>query len=321
MTNMTARINLYPFKRYAGNPILTREDIPYPCNTVFNAAAVKFNDEYLLLLRIEDLSGKSHFTLARSKDGYNFIVDEEPWIVPANDPYFGPYEEYGVEDPRITPVDGVYYITYTAFSRHGPRIGIGRTTDFVHFERISLASEVDNKDAVLFPEKFNGQYAMLDRPSGFGGAKGSIWIQFSPDLIHWGQARVLLSPEPGWSNSKLGVSTPPIKTPMGWLVFYHGVRQTGSGKLYRVGAMLLDLENPAHLLGYTPHFIFGPEEDYERIGDVPNVIFPCGVIDEPDGTLKLYYGAADTCIAMAEVKTDDVVHLCQILPDVIRTGK
>jgi len=160
-------------------------------------------------------------------DIYNFIVDEEPWIVPANDPYFGPYEEYGVEDPRITPV----------------------------------------------------------------------------------------------SNSKLGVSTPPIKTPMGWLVFYHGVRQTGSGKLYRVGAMLLDLENPAHLLGYTPHFIFGPEEDYERIGDVPNVIFPCGVIDEPDGTLKLYYGAADTCIALAEVKTDEVVHLCQILPDVIRTGK
>ncbi len=309
---------LHPFKRYVGNPILSREDIPYPCNTVFNAAAVKFNDEYLLLIRVEDLSGYSHLTLARSKDGYRFTVDARPWIVPCKEEPFETYERFGVEDPRITPIDGRYYITYTAFGPHGPRVGIGVTDDFEHFERIGLVTEVDNKDAVLFPEKINGQYVMIDRPSGFGGARGDIWITFSPDLIHWGKAKVLLAPEPGWSSSKLGISTPPIKTSEGWLLLYHGVRQTGAGRLYRVGAMLLDLENPAKVLDYTPHFIFGPEEVYERTGDVPNVVFPCGAIPEDDGTLKVYYGAADTYIALAEARIDDLVQACKLSRSEVR---
>ncbi len=313
------QINLLkPFKRYAKNPIITRDDIPYPCNTVFNAAAVKFKDEYLLLLRVEDLRGYSHLTQARSKDGYNFKVDSKPWVVPSKDPAFEIYERYGVEDPRITELEGKYFITYTAFGPHGPRVGIGLTEDFEHFERLALITEVDNKDAVLFPEKINGQYVMIDRPSGFGGARGDIWIQFSPDLIHWGSAKVLLAPEPGWSSNKLGISTPPIKTPEGWLVLYHGVRQTGSGRLYRVGALLLDLEHPEKVIGYTPHFIFGPEESYERTGDVPNVVFPCGAIAEPDGTLKMYYGAADTYIALAEAKIQELVDACKLEKSEVR---
>jgi beta-1,4-mannooligosaccharide/beta-1,4-mannosyl-N-acetylglucosamine phosphorylase len=301
---------LYPFKRYDKNPILSSDDIPYPCNAVFNAAACKFKNQYLLLLRIEDLKGHSHLTLARSDDGYQFEVDSQPWITPSVDPYYEPYERFGVEDPRITRMGDTFYVTYTAYGPFGPRVGIGRTQDFVSFERISLATEVDNKDAILFPEKIDGSYAMIDRPGGMGGQVGTIWITYSKDLIYWGRARAILGPEPGWGPSKLGVSTPPLKTDRGWLALYHGVRETAGGRLYRVGAMLLDQNDPSIVIGYTPHFIFGPEEMYERTGDVPNVVFPCGIILEADNTLKMYYGAADTCIAVAETKLDDILKLC-----------
>ncbi len=301
---------LHPFTRYPENPILSREDVPYACNTVFNAAAVKFDGRYLLLLRIEDLSGVSHLTKAWSEDGYHFQVESRPWITPVKDAETSVYEVYGVEDPRITVIDGAFYITYTAFGPYGPRVAIGRTYDFENFERLALVTEVDNKDAVLFPEKIDGRYLLIDRPAGFAGKRGDIWIQESPDMIHWGRARVLLSAEPGWAGSKLGISTPPVKTAKGWLAFYHGVRRTPSGNLYRLGCLLMDRQDPRRVIGHTPHFIFGPEEIYERTGDVPNVIFPCGIIVEDDGTLKMYYGAADTHIALAEAPLADILSLC-----------
>ena len=304
-------LNLSPFERFYKNPIIKRTDIPYPSNTVFNAAACKYGDEYILLLRVEDLEGKSHLTIARSKDGTNFTVDEKPWIEPSSDPHYEQYERYGVEDPRITQLEGTYYITYTAFGPYGVRIGIGKTEDFKKFERISLATEVDNKDGVLFPEKINGKYVLITRPGGLGGQRGDIWISFSSDMVYWGRSRLLIYPRPGgWGSQKLGASTPPVKTEEGWLIFYHGVKQTGVGKIYRVGAAILDLEKPYVIRGRTSHFILGPEELYERIGDVPNVVFPCGVILEEDGTIRMYYGVADTAIAMATAKVDDVVKLC-----------
>jgi predicted GH43/DUF377 family glycosyl hydrolase len=301
---------LYPFKRYKKNPILSSDDVPYPCNTVFNAAVCTYQNQYVMLLRIEDLKGHSHLTLARSDDGYRFNVDSQPWVTPSDDSYYEPYERFGLEDPRITSIKDAYYITYTAYGPFGPRVGIGRTKDFISFERISLATEVDNKDAILFPEKIEGNYVMIDRPGGMGGQMGAIWITYSKDLIHWGRAKAILGPEPGWGPSKLGISTPPFKTERGWFTLYHGVRETASGRLYRVGAMLLDLNDPSQVIGYTEHFIFGPDELYERTGDVPNVVFPCGIILESDNTLKMYYGAADTCIAVAEAKLDDIIMLC-----------
>jgi predicted GH43/DUF377 family glycosyl hydrolase len=152
---------------------------------------------------------------------------------------------------------------------------------------------------------------MIDRPGGMGGQTGTIWITYSKDLIHWGRARAIMGPEPGWGSFKLGISAPPIRTDRGWLTLYHGVRETASGLLYRVGAMLLDLNDPSRVIGYTSHFIFGPEELYERTGDVPNVVFPCGIILEADNALKMYYGAADTCIAVAEAKLEDILTLCK----------
>ncbi len=303
--------HLYPFERFPRNPILTREDIPYPCNAVFNAAACRYEGQYVLLLRVEDLKGHSHFTLARSMDGIHFEVDPEPWITPATDPPFEIYERYGVEDPRITRIGDDYYITYTAYGPHGPRVAIGVTRDFRGFKRICLATEVDNKDAVLFPEKIDGRYVLINRPGGMGGTRGSIWISYSPDLIYWGRSRVLFSPGPGWGNHKLGASTPPVKTDEGWLVLYHGIRETAGGRLYRIGVMLLDLKNPELIVGVCPHFIFGPEEPYERTGDVPNVVFPCGWVAEPDGTVKVYYGAADTCIGLAEAHLADLISACR----------
>ena len=304
-------LNRSPFERFYKNPIIKRTDIPYSCNSVFNTAACMFRNEYLLLLRIEDLEGRSHLTIARSKDGINFIVDKKPWIVSSHDPDYESYERYGVEDPRITQIEETYYITYTAFGPYGVRIGIGKTEDFKKFERICLATEVDNKDGVLFPEKFNKEYVLITRPGGFGGKRGDIWISFSPDLIYWGKSRLLLSHTPGgWSSGKLGASIPPVKTEEGWLLFYHGVRETGSGKIYRVGAALLDLKKPHKVIGHTQHFVLGPEELYERVGDVPNVVFPCGAILEEDGTIKIYYGVADTAIAMATAKLNDIVKLC-----------
>ncbi len=303
--------HLYPFERFPRNPILTKSDIPYPCNTVFNAAATKYRDGYLLVLRVEDLKGHSHLTLARSMDGKHFEVDDKPWVMPATEPPYEIYERYGVEDPRASRIEDAYYLTYTAYGPNGARVGIGMTRDFKTFERICLATEVDNKDAVLFPDRIQGRYVMINRPSGMEGQRGSIWISYSPDLVYWGRSRVLLSPEPGWGSHKVGVSTPPIKTEEGWLVLYHGIRETASGRLYRIGIMLLDLEDPERIIGICPHFIFGPEEPYERTGDVPNVVFPCGWIPEPDGTVKMYYGAADTCIGLAEARLDDLIRVCR----------
>ncbi|MBW1975760.1 MAG: glycoside hydrolase family 130 protein [Deltaproteobacteria bacterium] len=302
------------FQRHPKNPILTRDDVPYHCNTVFNAAVCRFKDTYMMLLRVEETNGRSHLTLAESQDGIHFSVHPRPWIVPSEDPEYEPYERFGIEDPRITQIGETYYITYVAFGPHGPRTGLGLTKDFKRFERICLMTESDNKDCVLFPEKIQGYYVRLDRPGGMGGSRASIWISYSPDLIHWGRSKVLLAPEPGWGASKVGVSTPPIKTEEGWLVLYHGVRQTGAGRIYRVGAMLLDLEKPEKLIRYTPHFILAPREYYERVGDVPNVVFPCGFVLE-ENVLKLYYGAADTCICLAETTLDEIMKECTGKPN------
>jgi len=142
-----------------------------------------------------------------------------------------------------------------------------------------------------------------------------MWITYSPDLIHWGESRVLMFFSPGaWSSFKIGASTPPIKTERGWLVFFHGVRSAGGGLIYRVGAMLLNLEEPSIIEAYTPYYIFGPNEIYERIGDVPNVVFPCGIVLEENRELKIYYGAADTCIALATAHLDEILENCKKIP-------
>lgn len=292
--------------RWARNPLLTLDDMPYQCNTIFNGAVVRLDGEYVLLLRVEGQQGFSFFCLARSRDGLHFSVDEQPWMLPADEGPFKVWEENGIEDPRVTVIDGHYYILYTAVSGYGHRIALARTDDFKTFERRALISRPGNKDGVLFPEKINGLYARLDRP--IGNSIGSIWISYSPDLTHWGRSELVMSPRPRfWDAYRIGASVPPIKTEQGWLEIYHGVKMTSAGPVYRAGTVMLDLKNPAKVVGRCLSPILSPREDYERIGDVGNVVFACSAIVECDGEVKLYYGAADTSICVATCYINELI--------------
>ena len=296
-------------RRWQCNPIITYEDVPFDCNTVFNGTPVKFGNEYLLLLRVEGRHGSSFFCLARSEDGLQFQVDKEPCMVPATEGPFKVWEENGLEDPRLTVIDGRYYIVYTAVSGCGHRIALARTDDFVHFERIALISGPGNKDGVLFPEKIDGCYVRLDRP--IGNDVGCIWISYSPDLINWGRSELVLSPRSCyWDSHRVGASVPPIKTDRGWLEIYHGFKMTSAGPIYKVGTTMLDLANPAKVIGRCLSPVLSPREDYERVGDVGNVVFASGAIVEDDGEVKLYYGAADTSICVAVAHIDELIDSC-----------
>ena len=302
-------------KRYEGNPILTARDFPRPVNSVFNAGAAKHGDEYVLLNRVEDLEGISCLWAARSQDGVHFTPDPQPAMVRATEGHYATYEEYGIEDPRITRIDGVYYITYTCYSRYAPCVGLARTSDFRTFERMGIITLPQNKDVVLFPEKVGGCYARLDRPSivvGKCDVGGDIWISYSPDLLHWGDPRPVMQPRKGgrWDNKKIGAGAPPIKTEQGWLEIYHGVRETGSGVLYRLGAVLLDLEDPSRVIGRAAEPVLSPAATEDFLGDVMNVVFTCGAILEDDGEIKIYYGAADQVMCLATAPVDEVIALC-----------
>lgn len=295
--------------RWKHNPIITLEDVPFQCNTIFNGTPVKFGDDYLLLLRVEGQQGYSFFCLARSKDGFHFYMDDQPCMEPAEQGPFKIWEENGIEDPRLTLIDGKFYIMYTAVSRYGHRIALARTDDFKTFERIAIVSGPGNKDGVLFPEKINDMYVRLDRP--IGNNIGSIWISYSPDLINWGRSELLISPRPRfWDSYRIGASVPPIRTDDGWLEIYHGVKMTSAGPIYRVGTVMLDLKNPSKVVARCLAPILSPREEYERIGDVGNVVFACGAIIEPDGEIKIYYGSADTSICVATAHIDELIRSC-----------
>ncbi len=295
--------------RYEGNPILTLSDMPYRCNTVFNGTPVKVDGQYLLLIRIEGQQGYSFFSLARSRDGFDFVVEDEPCMLPARDEPWRIWEEHGIEDPRLTYIEGTYYILYTATGRHGHRIALARTEDFHHYERVAMISGPGNKDGVLFPRKINGVYARLDRPIGKG--VGSVWISYSPDLINWGRSRFVFGPRARyWDSFRVGASAPPILTKFGWLEIYHGVKMTNAGPIYRTGAVMLSKDDPAKVIGRSLQPLHSPREDYERVGDVGNVVFACGAIVEDDDQVKVYYGAADTAICVATADLDDIIASC-----------
>jgi len=296
-------------ERYIGNPIITRNDIPVPCNTVFNAAATVYNNEYILLVRVEGVEGKSSLWIARSKDGKKFEIDKKPALTPSNQEPFKTYEKRGLEDPRITKVDDTYYIIYTAYSHYSPRLALAKTEDFENFERIALISEPVNKNAVIFPKKFNRRYVRYDRPMSAGIA---TWISYSYDLLHWGDSKMVFETRPGyWDADRIGPGAPPIRTKKGWLLIYHGVKRTSAGPIYRLGVALFDLKDPAVLIGRSREPILSPTEYYERVGDVPNVVFTTGAILEKNGEVKIYYGACDTSICLATAHIDDLLSLCK----------
>jgi len=286
--------------RYDHNPIISTEDIPFACRIVFNPGAVKFEEKYYLLLRIQDMALTSNFALATSNNGINFEMPNEYVFSPMQ----GAGDHRGVEDPRITQIEDDFYITYTAYSRHGASVGLAHTKDFKDFKRLGIIFPPENKDAVLLPEKVNGNYFIYHRPT----SSNSLWAARSPDLIHWGKNEPVLDPDIySWDAEKVGAGAVPIKTEDGWLHIYHGV----SFRNYRLGVALFDLDDPRKLIRKSENYILSPEKDYERVGEINNIVFTCGAIVEDNGEVKIYYGAADTSICLATTTLDKLVEFAK----------
>lgn len=276
-------------QRYEKNPILL--PLPQPLHewealNVFNAAVVYHNGLFHMLYRAQGLDYVSRLGYAVSPDGYTWARLDKPVFEPAE-----PWESYGVEDPRITYIDGTFYMCYTAYSEKGIRACLARSQNLITWERMGIVlPDEDNKDHVLFPEKINGRYAMFHR------RYPDIWIAYSDDLLHWTDHTIVMRPRYNlWDELKIGAGGPPIRTPHGWLVIYHGVDEH---HVYRLGAALLDLEDPAFVLARPETPILEPEERWECKGDVPNVVFTCANV-VLDDTLYVFYGGADRVMAVA----------------------
>lgn len=308
------------FVRHKNNPVLSAKDWPYPVNSVFNPGVTLFQNKVLLLARAEDRRGFSHLTKAVSENGIvNWMIDTKPTF--EADPVNFPEEAWGVEDPRITWIAELekYAITYTAFSESGPTVSLALTKDFIEFERMGSILPPEDKDAALFPRKLCNKWVLIHRPMAINIKPGAhIWVSTSDDMRNWSDRRILIPARSGawWDAGKVGLSAQPLETPDGWLILYHGVRQTAAGSIYRLGLALLDLEDPFKLLRRSDEWIFGPQERYEREGDVGGAVFPCGwVLDITTGKVKMFYGAADTSIALATANLSDLLEYIKSCPE------
>ena len=303
------------FKRYEGNPILTPESWPYPVNAVFNPGAVKLNTEILLLVRVEDMRGFSHLTVARSADGLtDWEIDPAPTLEADQN---SREEKWGLEDPRIIWLEEQkqFGITYTSFSEGGPVVSLAITKNFRTFARLGALLPPEDKDACLIPRRIKGRFALIHRPIVRGEAH--MWISFSPDLKHWGDHRTLIRTRSAyWDCHRVGLACQPIETAQGWMIFYHGVRVTSAGAIYRVGLALLDLEEPWRVLRRSDEWVLGPRATYERIGDVSGVVFPTGaIVHKETNQLNLYYGAADSAVAVATANLSDCIDYITSCPE------
>lgn len=297
-------------RRYKNNPVLTPDDIPYQVATVHNAGVVKHEGRYIMIFRSHLHNGRSILGKAVSEDGFHFKADPAPFMVPATEGDFAIYEEHGIEDPRITFIDGAYLLTYSAYSRHGVRIGLARTRDFSHIERLSMITGADYRNVVIFPEKFNGLYARLDRPHS-EISPWSMWVSYSPDLRHWGDSKVIIKPAMyHWDEMKIGPGAPPVKTSHGWLNIYHGVFPTMDGSVYRLGVALHDLDDPGNILAVGDNWILQPEDPWEVTGYVHNVVFSCAAVPEEDDTIKIYWGGADKVMCAGTASISELVAHC-----------
>ncbi len=295
------------FRRFDGNPVLKPQDWPYPANAVFNPAAAKLGNETLLLVRVEDMRGFSHLTVARSPNGFtDWQIDTEPTLMA--DPQSNE-ERWGVEDARIVWLEEQkeFAVTYVSFSEGGPLVSLAITKNFKTFARMGALLPPEDKDACLFPRRFDGRFALIHRPIVRGEAH--VWLSLSPDLKHWGDHQLLIHTRPAyWDTDRVGLACQPIETPEGWLLFYHGVRLTTAGQIYRLGIALADLSQPWKLLRRSAEWVLGPQAYYERVGDVADVVFPTGaVVYKETDELRLYYGAADSAVAVATARLSEVL--------------
>ena len=292
------------FERHPNNPILLPKDAPIPCVSICNPAAAQFGDDVILLARVIDAQDRSQLFVARSKDGVGgWQFDKKPLLAPSeqNDESGRNewYDTLGCEDPRITflPERAGYLITYVGYSPFGAGVCLAATSDFHTAERLGIIIPPYDKDAVLFPRHIGGRYLILHRPT-INGLE-NIWLMESDDLLHWGRPICIMQKgESGWDSGKIGAGPPPIETPEGWLLIFHGAEQTPQGWVYRVGLALLDLDDPTKVLAQTRRPVFAPETSYEKGGPKPGIVFPTGTVLQGD-IVSVYYGADDTGIALA----------------------
>lgn len=284
--------------RYSQNPVIGRYHIP-TSNSIFNSAVVHFNGGFAGVFRCDDKSIKMNLHVGFSEDGLHWDIESEPISMMEGNTELV-HSDYRY-DPRITFIDGKYWLTWCN-GYYGPTIGIAYTLDFNTFYQCENAFLPFNRNGVLFPEKIDGKYAMLSRPSDNGHtAFGDIFISYSPDMKYWGEHRMLMQVTPfeesAWQCTKIGAGPVPIKTSAGWLIIYHGVIQTCNGFRYAMGAAISDLEQPSKILYRCKNYLLGPAEIYELTGDVPNVVFPVAALQEGD-KIAIYYGAADTSVCL-----------------------
>ena len=292
------------------NPIIPRDLIP-SANSIFNSAVVPFKGEYAGVFRCDDKYRNMRLHKGKSKDGISWQIDDEPISFHCDTPEIATFV-YGY-DPRVCWLEDRFYVSWCNWY-HGPTIGLAYTHDFEEFFQLENAFLPYNRNGVLFPRKINRKYAMLSRPSDRGHTPwGDIYYSESLDLIYWGNHRHVMAPTLGWQSTKIGAGPTPIETPEGWLMIYHGVITSCNGFVYSAGAALLDIQQPWKVKYRTGPYILSPQELYECVGDVPNVVFPCAALtDAATGRIAIYYGAADTVTGLAYTQVDELIEFIKV---------
>ncbi|QUI22076.1 glycoside hydrolase family 130 protein [Vallitalea pronyensis] len=299
-----------PMWRYSKNPIIPKNAIP-SSNSIFNSAVVPYEDGFAGVFRCDTKARLMNINAGFSKDGLNWQIEHHPIEfkqAPGHDFIHSDYKY----DPRVVQLDDKYYIQWCN-GYHGPTIGMGYTEDFKEYYQMENAFMPYNRNGVLFPRKIDGMYMMLSRPSDNGHTPfGDIWLSKSPDLKYWGEHRFVMGTasfeESAWQCTKIGAGPAPIETSEGWLLFYHGVLHSCNGFVYAMGVALLDIHDPSIIIARSKPYLLTPEKDYECVGDVHNVIFPCAALSDAEtGRIVVYYGGADTVVGCAFCKVDELI--------------
>jgi beta-1,4-mannooligosaccharide/beta-1,4-mannosyl-N-acetylglucosamine phosphorylase len=293
--------------RYDKNPVIGREALKESLR-IFNSAIIPYHNEYIGVFRVDHRNGYPNLHLGRSKDAFEWVIEENHIVFQNEDGSPAAPILYGY-DPRLLKIEDTYYITWCNYF-NGPTIGIAKTIDFKTFIQLENAFLPFNRNGVLFPRKINGNFVMLNRPSDNGHTPfGDIYLSQSPDLIYWGKHRLVMKAgHYWWKNTKIGPGPVPIETIHGWLMIYHGVCTTCSGFVYSLGAALLDIDDPSKIIADSQNYILTAEKSYEITGFVPNVTFPCATVQDADtGRIAIFYGAADTYSALAFTYVDDLI--------------
>jgi beta-1,4-mannooligosaccharide/beta-1,4-mannosyl-N-acetylglucosamine phosphorylase len=309
---------------------LTREDVPdippffTDATSVFNPGAIKLADKYVLLLRVQTRGRETFLVTAESVDGVQFTVAKE--VVRFAGIEAVSEKVYHIYDPRLTKIDDWVYVMFAADTDSGCKLGVARTRDLDEFEFIGFGVEEDIRNGVLFPERVGGSYLRLDRPNSAKlehgpTSGGEIFLSVSHDLVNWRPVRSVMKCRPHYWDERIGSGPPPVKTREGWLHIYHGVAtHFASSNIYQTGVVLLDLETPGTVLARGRNNILEPRELYELTGQVPNVVFPSGMIvaeydaagfARSDAAVSIYYGAADTCVGLATTTVADLLAACR----------